>query len=94
MRNIIEEKEVKVLGINYKISLFDSPGRADGSMGRSDVMMGKITICKDMPQDIQEQTLWHEILHVIDTNVGTKLTEEQVTALSGGLYSVIKENNL
>ena len=94
MRELIEDKEVRILGVNYKISLFDSPGREDGSMGRSDVMMGKITICKDMPQDIQEQTLLHEILHIIDLNVGTKLTEEQVTALSAGLYSVIKENNL
>lgn len=78
----------------FKVHYVNSYGRDDNAMGRSDSKLGNIYICSEMPKDIQEQTLLHEVLHIIDYNLGTKLTEEQVLALSAGMYSFFKENKL
>ena len=87
-------KEITVLGMKHTITYFESNCRTDDNMGRSDTKMGQITLCKGMPQDIEEQTLLHEIIHVIDGNLSTNMSEKQVTAISAGLYAVIKENKL
>jgi hypothetical protein len=88
------KKEVFILGMKIKITYFDSSCRADNTMGRSDEKNGIISLCKDMPNDVAEQTLLHECIHLISDNVAAGLTEKQVTAISAGLYSFIKENKL
>ena len=40
-----------------------------------------------------EQTLWHEILHMVDIVYnGEKLDEDSISRLSEGIYQVIKDN--
>lgn len=39
-------------------------------------------------------TFLHEVIHTISCNYGVGLTERQVSGLSGGLLSVIRDNKL
>lgn len=92
MKEILNKKKFKILGLDYIVKPFASNARDDGSMGRADTKLGLIHLCIDLPETIKEQTTLHEVLHVIDENLGTKLSEEQITALAAGLYSFFKDN--
>jgi len=91
---LLGKKEVMVLGMKHKISYFKEHDPTDSAMGRSLIKMGEIKICNEMPKDIQEQTISHEVVHIINDHLGIELKENQVCALASGLYSFIKENKL
>lgn len=78
----------------YTLSFFSSPSRQDTAMGRMDGKIAHVSICQDMPPDTQEETFLHEVIHHIDEQLAIKLSEEQTTALSTGLYCFLKENKL
>lgn len=57
-----------------------------------------IHIREDMPPAKQEQTFWHELLHVMldgePHGANTPKNEEYVTRLSNTLYGVLIDNDL
>ena len=44
----------------------------------------------DHTQD--EETMIHEVIHVLSERTGAGLNERQVTAISNGIYCVLKDN--
>ncbi len=82
---------MKILGKNYEINFIEPNEFSDTSlMGRCDVKLGKIYLNSLMPEDIIQETLLHEVIHVIDHCLGIGLTEQQVTSLSAGLFATFK----
>ena len=75
---------------------------ASGSM--SQMLQGKMkmdiakeaisSLLKDMPDDITEETLLHEIIHVLEHSLEFDLKERAIALLSTGLYCFLKENKL
>ena len=60
---------IDVCGVSFNLREVESNSRGDGSMGRCDIKMAEISISKDMPDEIKDQTLVHEWLHgVLETN--------------------------
>ena len=60
---------IDVCGVPFNLREVESNGRGDGSMGRSDIKMAEITLNKEMPAAVKDQTLIHEWLHgVLETN--------------------------
>jgi len=84
--------KVKILSINYKVMEMEAHSRMDNRMGNSDSKTGEIRIVKEMPDDITNETILHEPLHILTDNLGMDFKEQDITALSAGLYSFIKEN--
>jgi hypothetical protein len=62
-----------------------------GSTGGTD---NRILINQFIPTSQQEETFFHETLHVIDTQLGLELSEQQVQSIAHHIYMVLKENNL
>jgi len=80
---------IDVCGVPFNLREVESNSRSDGSMGRCDIKMAEISINKDMPEDIKDQTLVHEWLHgVLETNGLPEQSgnETLVCVLSAELY--------
>ena len=80
---------IDVCGVPFELKEVESNGRNDGSMGRCDAKMAEITLNKEMPEGMKEQTLVHEWLHgVLETNGLPEQSgkETLVCVLSAELY--------
>ena len=78
---------IDVLGKPYKIKLTDDIGAA-GNLGLA--RRGKQIIILNTegcaPEQLEE-TLLHEVIHIVDGELTLGLTEEAVACLSVGIYS-------
>lgn len=85
--------KVSICGINYEIKLVDGD-YCGSNMGKSDFANAKIFINKDLPKDVQENVLLHEIMHICYRNgyLCKEDNEERVVeVLTNLLYPVLKE---
>jgi len=85
-------ESVRIFGKNYLIDRVDKFEDA-GQVGAAD-SDGIISIKKNTNYDFEQETLLHEIIHCIDEAIGSGLTEQQVTAISSGLFCVYRENDM
>lgn len=85
---------MQILSKQYKIEKVQNNEFSDLTMGRVNTKTGIIYIDESLNQDIKDETLLHEVLHVIDDNLKLNLSEEQIIRLSTGLYCILKENNI
>jgi len=88
----IKIENVKILGCNVKVKYFDNLHRSDCDMGRCDSKMNIILVNAEMPEDVQRQTLLHEIMHKLSDDLSLNLTEDQVSALSVTVFGVLTDN--
>lgn len=61
-------------------------------LGEIDWTETRIIILRNLEEQQQKVTLWHEILHGIAETEGLK--EGQISRLSSGIYGVLKDNDL
>lgn len=70
----------------------------DDSFGEYDDQTSIITIDNTKPQSLQEETLIHEVLHVIRQQLGVELQgedeEKVVQPLGHAIYQFLKDNKL
>lgn len=84
---------INICGIEYEIKRVDGDYCGE-NMGKSDFANAKIFINKDLPQDVQENVLLHEIMHICYRNGYLSKDDEEervVEVLTNLLYPVIKE---
>lgn len=84
---------LNICGISYEVILVDGD-YCGQNMGKSDFAQAKIFINKDLPKDVQENVLLHEIMHICYRNgYLCKEDEEErvVEVLTNLLYPIIKE---
>ncbi len=82
---------IKVAGSIYQIK--QSPElEQEGLLGEVNFNNQQIRINPNYSKEVQELTLLHEIVHVVNYTYNVGLEEEQVDRLSRGLYATIKEN--
>jgi len=89
---MINSGVVPVFGTIVRIHFFDSASRDDTAMGRSDSKLGIIHLNRDMPADLQEAVLLHEIGHVVADALGMKWGEADNAALMTGIYAVLSDS--
>lgn len=96
MNDIKIPKTINIGGIIYDIRLVSGKSSNDlqekNYIGRIDYDNCIITIDKNINQQIMVLTLLHEILHVVNHNYKTKLSEDDIDKISSGLYQIFKEN--
>ena len=92
-------KKIKVAGHYYKV-IWDDKGLVKRHLiGDANNDFKEIRLCKyynskraRVKSEIEE-TLMHEIVHVVDKNYNNNsLSEKAVNRLSQGLYQVLKDN--
>ena len=87
---MLNRQSINILGhiytINYSSAVKDS----------AHIYIDKleIHISKEIRESRQEEGLFHEILEALNYHLGLELEHKQTVAISEGLYSVLKLNNL
>ena len=89
----MSREAINICGIEYEIKRVDGD-YCGANMGKSDFANAKIFINKDLPQDVQENVLLHEIMHICYRNGYLSKDDEEervVEVLTNLLYPVVKE---
>jgi hypothetical protein len=86
----------QTLKIGGHIVSIDCSQELENENGNSKFSKNLINICKTLPQDQQEATLIHEILHYLNSTLGGESTLSHclLDSLAEQIYQVLKDNNL
>lgn len=89
-------KKVRICGFDYDIKYQDDLDHTQGCAGVH--LPEKLEIrllSRGIDPRRTEQTFIHEVLHAVDVLYGNdKLSEEQCSSLSNGIYQVFSDNGL
>ena len=89
------ENNLKLLGKTILVEFVDFDKTCEeGRFGRSNLKQGNILIDNTIRNERQEETLLHEVIHHINSDLYLKISEEQTTALSTALYSFLRDNKI
>lgn len=89
MRSI--ERKINILGIIFTIEEVEVVNKYEPRKGEIDYLTNKIKIDKDMPTDLKNQVLMHEILHAVFDLLGLyELSEDEnkVQSIATALHLV------
>jgi hypothetical protein len=81
--------EIKIIGKTYKV---ESVPEMDDDCGACYDSKQLIKISEDIPQELSQDTLLHEVMHAIDYQMHINMKERQISAMASGLTAVFKEN--
>lgn len=80
---------IKIIGKTYKV---EPVPEMDDDCGACYDSKQLIKISEDLPQELSQDTLLHEVMHAIDFQMHTNMKERQISAMAAGLTAVFKEN--
>jgi len=80
-------KKIQILGKDYKVEYVDSKSLG-GAYGDCCTKKAYIRINRENTKQHQEDTLLHEVVHIISDEMDLELTEPQVRRLATVLYSI------
>lgn len=84
--NIDKPNSIEILGKIYKVSYLDDLNM-QGMLGSAKRSQQQINISLQQTNDSMQETLLHEIIHIIDGDLVLNLSEETVARLAVGIYS-------
>lgn len=88
----MSNRTLTILDTQIDVEYSDPSLWSEGALGRAYILESKIIINDTLKDDLKLLTLIHEVTHLISNLQGVELDETQVTALSHGFYSFIKNN--
>jgi len=86
----------EAMGKTWRIELWPDDvalGRNEGkseALGRSWYSDQWIKVAANRPLDGRDQTLLHEVLHLVAANTSTRVSESDITAFANGLYAFLR----
>ena len=87
---------IKILGLIYKITEVECVSKEELRKGEINFLTNEIRIDKNMPDDLKEQVLIHEVLHAIFDLLGYEdlcADENKVQGIASALHQVLTENS-
>ena len=88
---------LKILATEYQVEEVEQIDKYSRLLGQIEYVEQKIKIDKNIPENLKEETLIHEILHGILEKLGdNELNEDEqkVHSIASIMYQVLKDNNL
>jgi len=87
-------KEIKVLGLTYKIKFVPLEDVGNDKLGWCDCTTLQLYIGEDQPKSALANTFLHEVIHAINYSMGIASGDEEnlTNRLANGLCAVWKEN--
>ena|SRR3990167_9882309 len=83
-------KKLKIGGHIYRVVFQKETDLASNDCGKTDRVKGIVAIDKDLIQSEKEETLFHEIMHIINN----EYKEVEIDFLAQAIYATLKGNNL
>lgn len=87
-------KRLKVLAHIYTISETVEPQLGRGTSGLCCANLLKIELDSSVPKSRKEEAFLHEIIEALKFHLDIKIEHEDLSALSEGIYTVIRDNGL
>ena len=90
-------RELTILGIRFTVEEVEIVNKHDPALGQVDYWENSILIDKNLPVDMKNQTLMHEIIHAVLWLLGYREEahdEQKVQGLSTALHSLLKSNQV
>jgi hypothetical protein len=84
--------QIKFMSQQWQIRDSNPGELPEDTMGLCDPRTNTIIIDRDLPKDVWQQTLAHELVHLIEITLNQCLTEQQVDTIATGLVHLLKEN--
>lgn len=84
--------QIKFMSQNWQIRDSQVNELPEDTLGLCDPKTNTITVDPNLPPHVWQQTLGHELVHLIEMTLNLCLTEQQVDTLSTGLIHLLKEN--
>jgi hypothetical protein len=81
-----------VIGKTYDIHYASGKPLEEDDLGEFDPALQKIIVRKGQPLETEQDTLLHEVIHAIDSELNLNLSEKQVRGSATGLLAVLKDN--
>lgn len=72
--------------------LKDSPDDEKPGSGRADADRQVIAIEQGMPLEQEQDTVLHEVIHIVEDAMSIRISETAVAQLATGLLAVLKDN--
>lgn len=87
-------KKLRICGIDVDLIYSDPGDWATGGMGRCNQSDNRITIRNGMPEDVTNETLLHEVIHMIaaTNSLDIQDDEKEVSVLSCSLHAFLRDN--
>lgn len=85
---------MKILGMNYSISMMDASIKEAKNFGEHDGTTLTIRLASGMSRQHIESTLLHEVIEAISFQLGLDFEERTILALERGLYGVLVDGGV
>lgn len=89
--------KINILGVVYQIQEVEVVNKEEPRKGEIDFLTGVIKIDKNMPQELKEQVLMHEILHAVCDLLGYEklcFDEKKVQGLATAIHQIFKSQTI
>lgn len=80
---------IKIIGKTYRV---EPVPEMDDDCGACYDAKQLIKISEDIPHELSQDTLLHEVMHAVDYQMHLNMKERQISAMAAGLTAVFKEN--
>lgn len=91
------KRSINILGLNYTIEEVDTVNKFELSKGEINYLSNEIRIDKNMPEDLKNQVLMHEILHAVFELLGMRELaedEDKVQSIATALHLVFSTQTI
>lgn len=83
---------IKILGIDYSVSLSDSLVEEHGASGLCHPDLSKIEISTHSSSQVQKTTLLHEVVEAVCSHLDIDIKHHYIELLEIGLFQVLRDN--
>ncbi len=91
------KRSINILGLNYTIEEVDTVNKFEPRKGEINYLSNEIRIDKNMPEDLKNQVLMHEILHAVFELLGMRELaedEDKVQSIATALHLVFSTQTI
>lgn len=81
-------EKIKIIGKQYSVEMVPELDECGLCYDTKQL----IKISEDLPHDLTQDTILHEIMHAIDYQMHIGMKERQISAMAAGIMAVFKEN--
>ena len=91
------KRSINILGLNYTIEEVDTVNKFEPRKGEINYLSNEIRLDKNMPEDLKNQVLMHEILHAVFELLGMRELaedEDKVQSIATALHLVFSTQTI
>ena len=94
MSKIFIPRQIRFMGHTYKVRFEAEKTLAAGDWAQLDHVVHELRIYKDMHDDHQGESLFHELIHIVCDKFAIDIDEDKIIQLALGLYALMKDNKI